>query len=237
MDRGVPARTWGDELAAMFPGLPSVGCTVEKQDPAHADPGSPDDATPHPPCTSPDGRETPVAALASPGERVERWFHDHFDTLWRFAARLGVPRQHVDDVVQDVFMIASRREASIAPGSERRFLISTTIKISANQRRRCARQLDRPALIENEPGEQGDGPAMLERKRLLELLYTALDELSDDHRSAFVLHELEGFTVPEIAELLGVPQGTAASRVGRARQSFAISTARLRTRWLKGDLP
>jgi RNA polymerase sigma-70 factor, ECF subfamily len=192
----------------MFPVLSSVGHLVERQEDAHA-----------------------------PGVRVERWFHDHFDTLWRFAARLGVPRQHVDDVVQEVFIIASRREASIAAGSERRFLISTTIKISANERRRRARQLDRPALIENEPGDGPDGSALLERKHLLELLYAALDELSDDHRSVFVLHELEGFTVPEIAELLGVPQGTAASRLGRARQSFAASAARLRARWLKGEVP
>jgi RNA polymerase sigma-70 factor, ECF subfamily len=192
----------------MFPVLSSVGHPVEQREDAHAS-----------------------------GVRVERWFHDHFDTLWRFAARLGVPRQHVDDVVQEVFIIASRREANIAAGSERRFLISTTIKISANERRRRARQLDRPALIENEPDEGPDGTALLERKHLLELLYAALDELSDDHRSVFVLHELEGFTVPEIAELLGVPQGTAASRLGRARQSFAASAARLRRRWLKGEVP
>jgi RNA polymerase sigma-70 factor (ECF subfamily) len=183
----------------------------------------------------PEGAPEPAAHAA--GERVERWFQEHFDALWRFAARLGVPRQHVDDVVQDVFVIASRKESTIASGHERRFLISVTIKVSANHRRRRARQLDRPGWVENEPGEAADGAELLEHKRRLELLYAALDELSEAHRAAFVLHELEGFTVPEIAELLGLPQGTAASRVGRARQSFASSAARLRTRWLKGEAP
>ena len=65
-------------------------------------------------------------------ERLEGWFRDHFDTLWRFAARLGIPRQHVDDVVQEVFITASRRAATIASGAERRFLIAVTIKIAAN---------------------------------------------------------------------------------------------------------
>src|SRR5262245_51754124 len=147
------------------------------------------------------GRDVPAVDDArSPGsdERLAVWFRDHFDTVWRFAARLGVPRQHVDDVVQDVFITASRRSAVIASGAERRYLIAVTIKIAANQRRRVARQLDRPGLVEEHADAGGDGASLLERKRELEMFYAALDALPYDQRSAFVLHELEGFTVPEI---------------------------------------
>jgi DNA-directed RNA polymerase specialized sigma24 family protein len=43
----------------------------------------------------------------------------------------------------------------------------------------------------------------------------------------FVLCELEDHTVPEIAELLALPSGTVASRLGRARAKFSRATARL----------
>jgi RNA polymerase sigma-70 factor (ECF subfamily) len=36
----------------------------------------------------------------------------------------------------------------------------------------------------------------------------------------FVLYELEGFTLPEIAEALATPLGTATSRLRRARDNF-----------------
>jgi RNA polymerase sigma-70 factor (ECF subfamily) len=170
-------------------------------------------------------------------DRLVEWFRDHFDTVWRFAARLGVPRQHVDDVVQEVFITASRRAVSIASGAERRFLIAVTIKIAANQRRRVARQLDRPGLVEEHADVGGDGAVLLERKRELEMFYAALDALPYEQRSAFVLHELEGFTVPQIAELLDIPQGTAASRLGRARRGFAKSAERLRSLASKGERP
>jgi len=170
-------------------------------------------------------------------ERLEGWFRDHFDTLWRFAARLGIPRQHVDDVVQEVFITASRRAATIASGAERRFLIAVTIKIAANQRRRSARQLDRPGCVEEHADAARDGAELLERKRQLELFYAALDALPYEQRSAFVLFELEGFTVPQIAELLDIPQGTAASRLGRARRAFAKSAERLRALSNQGEMP
>jgi RNA polymerase sigma-70 factor (ECF subfamily) len=47
-----------------------------------------------------------------------------------------------------------------------------------------------------------------------------LEQLPLDLRAVFVLFELEGMTSPEIAELSGVPLGTVASRLRRAREHF-----------------
>jgi RNA polymerase sigma-70 factor (ECF subfamily) len=57
----------------------------------------------------------------------------------------------------------------------------------------------------------------------------ALASLSDAHRSVFVLYELEGFGVREIGELLGLPAGTVASRLSRARAQFSRSVERLQS--------
>ncbi len=48
-------------------------------------------------------------------------------------------------------------------------------------------------------------------------LATALDRLSPAHRAAVLLVDAEGLAFAEAAEVLGIPEGTLASRLGRAR--------------------
>jgi RNA polymerase sigma-70 factor (ECF subfamily) len=62
------------------------------------------------------------------------------------------------------------------------------------------------------------------------MLDDVLDALDDDLRVVFVLAELEELTAPEIAGLIGVPLGTVASRLRRAREEFNKSVKRLRAR-------
>ena len=45
-------------------------------------------------------------------------------------------------------------------------------------------------------------------------------ELSDDHRAAIMLHDTEGLTNPQIAEMLGVPLSTVKIRLHRAREKL-----------------
>ena len=55
-----------------------------------------------------------------------------------------------------------------------------------------------------------------------------LDGLTDDLRVSFVLYELEGLSSPEIATLLGIPLGTVASRLRRAREAFELGVSELK---------
>ena len=54
-----------------------------------------------------------------------------------------------------------------------------------------------------------------------------MSSINPDLLEVFVLYELEGFTSPEIAELLGIPLGSVASRLRRAREQFRAAAARL----------
>ncbi|MEO8180121.1 MAG: RNA polymerase sigma factor [Deltaproteobacteria bacterium] len=162
--------------------------------------------------------------------RLEGWFRQHFDPLWRLARRLGVPHALVDDVVQEAFITAQRRAADILEGSERRFLINTTVKLSANCRRRQSAQelLLGPLALQTEPPP--DAEQLLAGKQSRQVLDRVLEQMPEDQRAVFVLYELEGFSVPEIAELLELPLGTVASRLGRGRDKFSKAAARLRAR-------
>src|SRR5207248_3257115 len=60
----------------------------------------------------------------------------------------------------------------------------------------------------------------------LPLLDEELSRLSDRHRAVVVLSDLEGKTRREVAQHLGVPEGTVASRLARARRLLAGRLAR-----------
>jgi RNA polymerase sigma-70 factor, ECF subfamily len=156
------------------------------------------------------------------------WLHEHVAALWRIVARLGVPAHHVDDVLQETWITAARRSADIGPGRERAFLIATATRLCSNYRQRAhvRREVSQGEALDEHASHEPDAEQLLVRKRLRERLERALASLSDAHRTVFVLYELEGLSVPELAELLELPLGTAASRLGRARAKFAEAAAR-----------
>jgi RNA polymerase sigma-70 factor (ECF subfamily) len=203
------ALLWDDVLAAQ------AGASAPRQKPAAA-------------------TDAARAADSAPERRrLEGWFRDHFDTLWRLALRLGAPSENVDDVVQEAFITAAQRASEIARGSERAFLIGVTVRVCANQRRRHKLRLERTADLACESGATvaADAEQLLAQKQLRSLLDLALDALPPEQRSVLVLHEIEGFSAAEIAELLQLPMGTVGSRLRRARSKFSKAAERLRSRW------
>jgi RNA polymerase sigma-70 factor, ECF subfamily len=78
-----------------------------------------------------------------------------------------------------------------------------------------------------------DGPRADEevaRERDRALIAAALERLSLDERAAFVLHDVDGCTAPEIAGALEVPLNTVYSRLRRARRKFETAVRALRRR-------
>jgi RNA polymerase sigma-70 factor (ECF subfamily) len=66
-----------------------------------------------------------------------------------------------------------------------------------------------------------------QKSQAKQLLERILSEMNEDLRTVFVLFELEGLTSVEIAELLSIPVGTAASRLRRAREEFQLAVTKL----------
>jgi RNA polymerase sigma-70 factor, ECF subfamily len=166
----------------------------------------------------------------SPAARLDEVLRSEFRNVWRAVRRFGVPEASADDAAQEVFIIAARRFEEIEVGHERRFLFGIAVRVASNFRRARSKRpedSDTDGLVDSaslvpDPGE------LLEQKRMRELLDWVLDSIPPDLRAAFVLFELEGFSAPEISELLEIPTGTVASRLRRAREIFRETVARLK---------
>jgi RNA polymerase sigma-70 factor (ECF subfamily) len=131
-----------------------------------------------------------------------------------------VPEASVADASQRVFWAAARRIDDVPDDRARAFLFGTARRVAADFRRLSRRLV---------PTDEGEGMVdaaaptteeLVDQKRARELLDGLLDRLEDDLREVLVLQEGEGMSLSEIADLLEIPLGTAASRLRRAREEF-----------------
>jgi RNA polymerase sigma-70 factor (ECF subfamily) len=170
-----------------------------------------------------------VRALPDRDTRLRAMVAAHFEFIWRSLRGLGVPAANVDDATQQVFWIAAQKLDVIANGSERAFLFSTARGVAANARRARARSREQAddGVLELMSDTSLDPEQAAEKSQAKQLLERILSEMHEDLRTVFVLFELEGLTSVEIAELLQIPVGTAASRLRRAREEFQLAVTRL----------
>lgn len=168
------------------------------------------------------------AAAASREARLRRIVSENFEGAWRFARRLGIPECDVDDVVQEVIWVAARRLDDIRTGSERAFVMATTYRVASDARRARARrnEVGDETLVEL-PDEQLRPDDLIGQRQARELLDRVLDSMPLEMRAVFVLYEIDGLTMAEIAEGLQLSPGTVASRLRRAREQFETRLQRL----------
>jgi RNA polymerase sigma-70 factor (ECF subfamily) len=181
-----------------------------------------------------------LAAVAEPAERspeasdagrLEELVRAQFAYVWRLCRRLGLAESDADDAAQHVFIVASRRLGDIRPGSERSFLYGVAINAAAKVRvSRARRREESDAVLEQLESEAPSAEELVERRGARALLDLILDSMPDDLRDVFVLYEIEEQSTVQIAEVLGIPPGTAASRLRRAREDFSARLGRLDAR-------
>ncbi len=61
----------------------------------------------------------------------------------------------------------------------------------------------------------------IEPVQLIEKVFQTLDQLGEEHRSAFLLRYREGFPIKEVAEILDLPEGTVKSRLFYAKKMLS----------------
>jgi RNA polymerase sigma-70 factor, ECF subfamily len=165
--------------------------------------------------------ETPML-VAADAARLSILVGTYFDFAWRSLRRLGVAEPDVDDAAQQLFIVVARRLRSIELERERSFVFGSAVRIAAAYRRTQRRQ---PVSCHCDEDTHSIDPMpspeeLLDRKRARAVLDLILDRLPIDLRATLILAEGEGMTRREIAELLEIAEGTAGSRLRRARAAF-----------------
>jgi len=157
-------------------------------------------------------------------------FHAYHASVWRLLRRFGVHPSRLDDAAQEVFCVAARRLADIQPGKEQSFLYGVALRIASNvaRRQRVALPLAEPEALSRLRDERPSPEARLEQRQARELLDGILERMPPELLRVFVLFELEGLQVRDIAEIEAIPLGTASSRLRRAREEFSAIARRVR---------
>ncbi len=174
----------------------------------------------------------PGELTAKQAARIKQLVVAHHGFVWRSLVRLGVPRSDAEDALQQVFMVTTRRIDDIRADAERSFLYGVCIRIASRSRRTRDRRRE---VGEAEYGPERVDPGLrpdeqLDRVEARRLLDGILQAMPIELRAVFTLFELEQLTMVEIAEMTGVPQGTVASRLRRARAIFAEHRSRIEAR-------
>ena len=161
----------------------------------------------------------------------------HYDPLWRFLRRMGVPDGQVEDATQQVLVVFAARAAEVDPEAERSFLFGTALRVASDLRRKIqrGREVADPEAILGHRDPGPDAEDQLGDKELRRCLDKILDELPPEHRAVFVLAELEELTMAEIARVLTIPPGTVASRLRRARELVEAKATEVRATLKMGD--
>jgi RNA polymerase sigma-70 factor (ECF subfamily) len=146
-------------------------------------------------------------------------FRDHARFVWRCLRHLGVPDADADDVCQEVFITAQRKLSGFEGRSSlRTWLYGIALRVASDYRRSAYVRRERATV---EPGEgqepSTDGEPQAEVRQQLAKLLSRLDA---DRRAVVVLYEIEGFTMKEVAEVVGCPLQTAYSRLYSAREQL-----------------
>ena len=176
-----------------------------------------------------EGRPAAIAAAPAARPTAGELFREHATFIWRVVAGHGVAPADVQDVTQEVFLVAFRKlgEWDPARASAASWLYAIAIRVAANHRRRAHLRHESPGELPQVAFSPDPG-GTIDRTRLLAQLDAALAEMDPRRRDVFILYEIAEQSMHDVARAAGCPLKTAYKRLYAARREVA---ARLGVVW------
>jgi RNA polymerase sigma-70 factor (ECF subfamily) len=152
-------------------------------------------------------------------------YRAHAGRLYSLLVRMAGSAEEAEDLLQDVFLTAHRKLGGFRGDSALgtwlyRLAVNHCLDFLRGRRAKMARVTD--SLDDDGAAEPpAAGPRLGEGISRIDL-ERAIAQLPDGCRTAFVLHDVEGFEHHEIGELLGISEGTSKSQVHKARMKLRV---------------
>ncbi|HEV2087928.1 MAG TPA: RNA polymerase sigma factor SigM, partial [Cryptosporangiaceae bacterium] len=167
-------------------------------------------------------RELLAAHLDGDADAFGALVRRHRDRLWAVALRTLGDREEAADALQDALLSAYRSAAKYRGEAAvttwlHRIVVNACLDRIRRQRVRATVPL--PESGAHEPAQPGDTMADHDTAMAVQ---DALAAIPAEQRAALVLVDIEGHTVVEAAEILGIAQGTVKSRCARGRARLAV---------------
>lgn len=168
--------------------------------------------------------ERQLATAEGRAALVHELFMAHRERILALCLHITGRRAEAEDALQEAFLAVHRAlpgfrgEASLSTWLYRIAIRAATV---TRARRRAASELT-DEVLDTSPGPDRAAESRIEAA----CLARALDRLSAEHRTILSLFALDGLRHGEIAEVLGVPEGTVWSRLHAARKALQEQMAR-----------
>lgn len=172
--------------------------------------------------SAPRERDKDRAGWLDPATQFPLLYEREFNNVYRTIRAIVLDSVEAEDLTQECFSRAYRARAKYqptAPPSAWVHRIAVNTAISHLRRKKLAKFLP----IKMEHGSEDRGLAQAEARGAVE---EALSELSPKLRAAVVLQYFHDCSREEIAEILGIPSGTVASRIAKAMAQMRQKMAR-----------
>lgn len=128
--------------------------------------------------------------------------------------------ESLDDLVQEVFLRVWKGLPNFRQTAQfSTWLYRIAWNVASDQRQSFARHRSRLEAIANHAPMQQDAPDLMQL-HYQDLVQRGLQQLSFEHRTILVMHDLEGIAQKDIAEVLEIPVGTVKSRLFHARATM-----------------
>jgi RNA polymerase sigma-70 factor (ECF subfamily) len=161
-------------------------------------------------------------------------FEEHFGYVWNALRHFGIRDSDLEDLAHEVFLRVHERLGECdASRPLRPWLFAFAYRVAAAHRRLARHRVEVVGANVESVDFACRADDELIRREDRELALAALEAIEIDRRAVFILHEIDGVPIPEVAAAIAIPTGTAYSRLRLARQEFNAAVKRLRLR--RGD--
>lgn len=166
-----------------------------------------------------------VASAAAPEAALMTALHDeHAAVLWRYALRLTGDRARAEDIVQETLLRAWQHPEVVGDtGRSARAWLFTVARHLIIDESRSARYRAQVSSLDRPNAPEQAGPDEVDSALDRMLIADAMAQLSNEHRAVIHRSYYRGWTTAQIADDLGIAEGTVKSRLHYAVRALRLT--------------